>query len=387
MNNNEKYIVSLSKASLFEQQPENPPKDIDWNYIWEKSREQNVAALLAVSVLKLPLEIQPENSTQWRKQIVKIGYLMTKKYNAFNKLIDVFNENNIQPLCLKGIVIKDIYPVPELRTMGDFDILVEADQRNKAEALFKELGYSLERDTLYTAADIKDVRGELFVSLEDDFRKEPEYWDCKLKENTVVKNGIKILTPSYELAYSVIHAAKHITREGCGIRNLFDVVLLLTRRRDELDMRLVEKICMSQGYEQILYYMITAAEHWYGVEVSADIKRADLKLTETFIDFMLCSGVFGKSVDGNVLIKQVARREGDEVSMFRRIFFPPRKMMWHKYQYLKKTPLLLPVAWIHRFFTAVFVKKYSVGGMIKGIDESFDYGKTRKEWLDRLNIK
>jgi hypothetical protein len=207
-----------------------------------------------------------------------------------------------------------------------------------------------------------------------------------MKENTYINNNRRLLTPSYELAYSVIHAAKHFTREGCGIRNLFDVVVLL-QKRENIDFNIIEKICKSQGYEKILYYMITVAENWYGVKIDSNIHRMDIDKTEKFLEYLLSGGVFGKSTEGNILITQVVKREGHDVNAFRRIFFPPRKMMWHKYQYLKKSPLLLPVAWVHRFITAVFVKKYSVVSMITGINESIDYGKDREKWLNELDIK
>ena len=62
-------------------------------------------------------------------------------------------------------------------------------------------------------------------------------------------------------------------------------------------------------------------------------------------------------------------------------------MIWHKYQYLKKTSLLLPVAWVHRLISAVFVKKYSIVNMIKGVNESIDYSNEREKWLDVLELK
>jgi hypothetical protein len=62
-------------------------------------------------------------------------------------------------------------------------------------------------------------------------------------------------------------------------------------------------------------------------------------------------------------------------------------MIWDKYQYLKKSALLLPIAWIHRFITAVFIRKYSVKQMLSGIDESVKYLNDRDKWLNELDLK
>lgn len=387
MTENESYIIELSKAALFDINPVLPSQNIDWNWILDKCIEQNIAALLAISVLKLPIDKQPKNVDTWKNIMLQTISLMGQKNAEFERIIEGLKEINITPLCLKGIVIKDLYPIPELRTMGDFDIMVDRRNFKTAENFFESKGYTLRHDTLFTELDFKGIHGELFSSLEDDFRYNPEKWDNELKQNMYMDNNRYLLSPSYELAYSVVHASKHLTREGCGIRNLFDVIILLKEHKDQIDISVVEKVCASQGYEKILYYMLTAAEHWYGIEIPGNYKESNIRLTELFLEFLLCYGIFGHSTDGNVLSAQVVRREGDNVSTFRRIFFPPRKMMWHKYQYLKKSPLLLPIAWIHRFFTAVFIKKYPVTDMIKGLDESITFGNERNKWLDKLEIK
>ncbi|MGN1318900.1 MAG: nucleotidyltransferase family protein [Lachnospirales bacterium] len=387
MNDNEKYIINLSKASLFDTQPNNPPKNIDWHYIYNKASEQSITALLAHSILKLPKKNQPENYDKWRKSIIKTGYIMAVKSDELDRMMNIYAQNNIYPIYLKGIVVKDLYPVPELRTMGDFDIWIDKKERKIAEDLFISQGYKVVKDTLFTTVDKNSVHGEVFISLEDDFRTEPEYWNERLKENTFTdEKGRKILTPTYELAYSIIHAAKHLTREGCGIRNLFDVVLILHHRGSFIDFDLAEKICMAQGYEKVFYYMLDAAKNLYGVKNLPVSKITDNKKKEKFIEYLLCYGVFGRSTEGNVISEQVVRREGEDVSMFRRIFFPPRKMIQYKYQYVKKTPLLLPVAWIHRFISSVFIKGNSLIGMIRGIDESMRYGKDRDKRLKDLDL-
>lgn len=387
MTENNKYIIALSKASLFNIQPENPPKSIDWQYIYDKAKEQSIVAFLAYSIEKLPKELQPDNIDKWRKVIITTGFLMEVKHRELDRMMEIYADNNIYPIFLKGVVVKELYPVPELRTMGDFDIWVDSSERAAAEELFIKEGYTIRRDTLYSEVDKGQVHGEIFISLEDDFRADPKLWDSRLKKNTIVDTkGRKILSPTYELAYSVIHAAKHLTREGCGIRNIFDAALIIAKRGANIDFDLAEDICRSQGYEQVYGYILTAVNMLYGIDVPKD-KLSDIKLTYKFIDYILSYGVFGRDIEGNVLNAQVARREGDNVGMIRRIFFPPRKMMWHKYQYLKISPLLTPVGWIHRIITAVFIKKYSVKSMIKGVNKSIEYGNERDKKLEEIKLK
>jgi hypothetical protein len=283
-------------------------------------------------------------------------------------------------------VVKDLYPTPELRTMGDFDILIDKDNRIVAEKIFEENGYDVRKDTLFIEVDKNGIHGEIFFSLEAEFKNEPDYWNERIKENIHLDNNRYLLNPTYEFAYSVIHTAKHLMGSGCGIRNLFDVLMLL-QKRDNIDFKLAETICKSQNYEKVLYYMVTAAEHWYGIEIDSSIKRMDIDATEKFLEYLLSYGIFGKSTEGNVLSVQIVKCKDEHIGALRRLFFPPRKMIWDKYQYLKKSALLLPIAWIHRFITAVFIRKYSVKQMLSGIDESVKYLNDRDKWLNELDLK
>lgn len=383
----QKYILELTKSALFNKIPKNPPNDLDWEALYELAVAQNITGFLATAVLKLPEDKEPPNKVKWKKSIAKTGYIMYLKFNEFERILKILNQNNICPLCLKGIVVKDLYPSPELRTMGDFDIWIDKKDREKAENIFKNEGYTIKRDVLFTDLEKGNAHGELFISLEDDFRTEPEYWNKVLWENKYKNNDRYLLTADYELAYSVIHAAKHITREGCGIRNLLDVVLLI-KNRENINIQNVIEICKAQAFENVLYYMINAAKEIYSVEIDDfDYSNISKEKTYKFVEYMLSYGIFGNQHNDNVLAKQVTYREGQNTSAFRRIFFPPKEMIWHKYRYLKKYPFLLPFAWVHRFFTAVFVKKYKVTTMVKNVNESLEYSKEHDKLLEDLDLK
>ena len=387
MKYDDRYIVELSRAAIFDDTPFVPEESLDWEYIYNKSIEQNITGLIASVIPKVPQNKQPKDFQKWQSSLFKTISIMGRRNAEFERILRELKNNSVAPLCLKGIVVKDIYPTPELRTMGDFDILIEKEERDICESTFDNMGYKLTKNTLFFEVDKGFVHGEVFFSLEDDFRKRPWLWDKELKQNVGFENGKKTLLPTYEFAYSIIHTAKHLVREGCGIRNLLDAVLLLKHKSNEIDMNVVERICKSQAYERILYFIITAAEIYYDVKIRSNIIRISQNETEVFVDYLLQYGIFGKEIEGNVLAQQVVRREGNDVSPLRRIFFPPKEMIWHRYQYVKKSSLLLPVAWIHRFITAVFVKKYSISSMLDGIDKSLEYGYEHDVWMEKLQIK
>lgn len=47
-----------------------------------------------------------------------------------------FDKNGIAYMPLKGILLKKLYPCPEMRVMGDLDILIKTEQYTKIKSIF-----------------------------------------------------------------------------------------------------------------------------------------------------------------------------------------------------------------------------------------------------------
>lgn len=383
MTESERYIVSLTRAAVFDTEPQNPPDGADYTYIYDKALEQNISGLLASAILRLPKDSQPQNAEAWRKIMMQTMLAMSVRFAEFERMMKILLGNKLFVISLKGAVVRGLYPVPEMRTMGDFDVLLKKSDRRAVEELFRENGYTLRRDTLFTEAHKGGVCWELFISLESEFKIKPSDWDNELRRNTVTaQNGIEILSPTYALIYTIVHMAKHLLESGCGIRALLDAVLIM--EKCEIDYDKVYEACSAQGYEQIYACVMLMAKQYYGIDTPEVQEAVDC---EGVLDYMLNYGIFGYTEDGNVLLVQSVKRGGEEVGAIRRMFFPPLKMIWHKYRYLKKAPFLLPVAWIHRLLRALFVKKYSISKMAGGVKGSLRYSREHDKRLEELGLR
>lgn len=377
----QKYLIALSKAAVFDELPPDPPEGTDWEYIYKKSSEQNISGLIASAVLRLPEDKQPENADMWNEVMLQTMYVMSRKFAEFERMYDVLEKNGIVPICLKGIAVKELYPVPELRTMGDFDVLVEKEQRKKAEMLFEKEGYKVITDTLYFEASKGSVRWEVFFSLENEFRVNSEYYDDMLRQKTTLCNG-RFIRPSngYFAAHLLVHAAKHIANKGAGIRYLCDAAAVL--KYYDIDWSLIKKICAEQGFLNISEYIAACVGKYYNLTVQYDISLN----TDRFLEYMLCYGVFGKTENNNALLYHVAKDRMD-ISPLRKIFFPPAGLISNKYQFLKKYPFLVPFAWVHRVFEAKRRWGYSIPDMFKSLRGAFAYSAEREKWREELGLK
>ncbi len=384
MNCNDEYIVKLCKASIFDKAPENPESNLDWDYIYNKSVEQNIAGLLFTAVSKLDTEFQPDKElmAKWNAAMLSTIGVMSGRYNEFLRMNRLMQNNGITFIGLKGCVIRNLYPVPELRTMGDFDILTNKNMLPKIVKIFKDNGYSVEKDIYGVVAKSNKAYWEVFYSLEQEFAFEPYENTQRVMNNLKFDEVITYPTESYFLAHMIIHTGKHYIEKGAGIRNLCDIALFIEKNRENIDFKLTEALCKKQNYYNIYCYILSALKNRFDISMN-DIDF-QYKQTERFIEYTLSSGVFGR-ID-NVIIHQAAKSQDDSISGMRKILFPSIKTLDYRYTYLKKFPFLLPIAWIHRFFSAIFRQHFSIFKMLKDIKGADKFSRERLELLNELGI-
>lgn len=62
---------------------------------------------------------------------------------------EIFNANGIEHIFLKGSVLKTLYPHPEIRRMGDIDVLIKDTQYRKISQLMQSAKYTFEYESDY----------------------------------------------------------------------------------------------------------------------------------------------------------------------------------------------------------------------------------------------
>lgn len=379
------YITELSRAAIFSDTPFIPKQSPDWAYIHEKSVEQNITGLVFDAVSKLPDEYRPcgELFDIWQQEMFDAVAAAIRQYNEFLKMSKKIADIGIKAVVLKGGFMRGLYPVPELRTMGDFDILIQKTDLPAVTKLFKANGYEINKAVFGIEAQNENAFWELFYVLEEEFINEPEKNTRDVYEHTLPFGSIYVPGPTLFFAHMVIHTGKHYVEKGAGIRNLLDIALYIKKYAGEIDFKRVEEICREQNYSKIYNYILNVLTAQFGMDISfIDFEKTD---TELFMEYTLLNGVFGRH--DNVLLRQMALDERENSHGVVRLLFPPVKTLETRYKYLKKFPFLLPVAWIQRVLFGIFVKKVNIGRMFKDIDEAVEFSDERLKWLGMLDLK
>lgn len=262
---------------------------------------------------------------------------------------------------LKGVVIRELYPEPWMRTSCDTDILVHRNDLKKAEkVLIKELGFVKQEKSVYdvTLRSINGVTVELHYDLIEENPSKDSYKVLKkIWENSHLKKNYKFfyeMTPEMFYFYHIVHIVKHFEVGGCGIRPLVD--LWIMEKNGRFWNLQTEKLLNRAGLLQFTYSLRELMNIWFE---EAEHNDTTLKMQA----YILKGGVYG--VEENHILMETLRAGGKIKYVFSKIFVPYENMK-HEFPILKKYRILTPVFEFYKWFLLLF--KVNKKNKIKKLD-------------------
>ena len=379
-----KYILKLLNAFVNDTKV-SPEEDVDWAELKKITDRQNISGLVASVISKFNPECRPCNYNDWHFSMLNTVRLMGKKFADFEFIRNKLSVAGVDFICLKGIVIKDYYPICELRTMGDFDIFIRNEQVETVKNTFTANGYELFRQPLcLTFRNKFGTNFEVFTTLNEEFDKNTVFYDEMVRKKSVKwYDNVYRMDDTTLFAHCIIHSAKHFLTKGCGVRYLVDAAIIYQKMHNSIDIAKVRDMCAAQGYDKFCCYLFSALNKYFGFKFDVN---TDDEIIDIFVSDMLEFGVFGKKIKNDVFVPHLVGKSRSKSKGIRRVFFPSVSMLSHKYSYLQRCRWLLPFAWIHRFCYAVFKKHYSVGKLFTNYRCALNYYDDRKNVLKKLDL-
>ena len=309
-----------------------------------------------------------------RRRSVSIMVLQIQKTSQFLKLYQSMQEQKLQPLVVKGIICRQLYPNPDLRVSSDEDLLISEQSFLEAAEMLQAYGMKM----LHTPvkAETADEIGFLssdgvsYIELHKHlFSKTSEaYGDLNWYFQDVFEDcvsaeiqGIPIWTmePGKHLFYLICHAFKHFLHSGFGIRQVCDIVLFANAYGKDMDWQKLLCQCKEIRADKFAAALFKIGKNYLNFNEekacypnqwkNLEVDESDLLLE------LLGSGIYGGTTmsrrhSSNMTLEAVAAQNRGEKpgNTVIRTLFPPVKNLEEKYHYLQKRPYLLPVAWSER---------------------------------------
>lgn len=276
-----------------------------------------------------------------------------RQMQQVNAIFRSFEEKGIDYLPFKGCVMKTLYPKPELRPMGDADILIRFEQYPVIRKIMEDLGFAMECES-----DCEQIwkKPELYLELHKCL-VQPSHRDYYAYfgdgwGRAVHQAGYRYdFAPEDTYVYLFMHYAKHYRSGGIGCRHVLDI-WMYRRANPAMDKDYVNRELDKLHLQEFHANTLALLEHWFGNGEGSDV-----------VDFMtqriFSGGTFGNSRDYHVFVALSRAKDSDHakhsrLAYYRRLFFPELKQMRLKYPVLEKHPYLLPLGWVVRGGAVVF---------------------------------
>lgn len=358
-----KYLAAL-RSFVSNTDPENVGQE-EWRELMELAHINNTVGIVSFVYMHHPAQAPSGVCPELRKACLGGIALYAQRAEAMRKLAVEFDKNGIDCIFFKGFVVRDYYPVPELRTFGDVDFVVRKEDRVKSDELMKALGYE-PKDTWEPAYSY--LKGTEYYEIhtdvmEIDVSDQADYvdyyrhiWDHVQPARVVQLKHALEFTPEFHFLYLLTHIAKHISGSGAGVRMYLDIAFFIKHFGGDLDWNWIAGELEKLQLKDFANMTLSAVQQWFGAESPLELRPISEDVMADFLEFTLSGGVYGYvgREKGLVFLKQQDRNE-ESVSKVKTLLhhaFPPVASMKNRYTYLQKHPWLLPAAWGHRLITS-----------------------------------
>ena len=337
------YLGELVLSQFEKRTPAALPDGISLDALEDIAKRGHMIYLLLGALLKLEL---PEEYANRFRGLVKQSMLQTLMQVCEAKILqEKFEQAGIRNQVLKGTVLKQLYPSPEMREMSDIDFMLYEESFTKAEEILAAVGYNKIQEVKHHAVFLKKpyLVLEAHWSLYDKNVDKGQYLYFKDNFRAVPVPGTRY---TYEFSkedfyvYMIAHMAKHFYENGCGIRNVADIYIYLNKYNSVLDRAYIDAELKKLGLTSFEAHMSTLANIWLGKE------KTTVFYNQLF-DYMVDCGIYGKGENGvwGQFVKDHAERGSSLKTWY---YFPGMDYMQEHYPWLENKKWLLPVAWVIR---------------------------------------
>lgn len=369
MYENSKELIKILKAFLFEEKY-SQANNTQMEDIIKIASLHNVTAMVGYVLEKNNVSLPDNIKSKIFNKKLQCGILGAKREVIFNEISDALSENHIEHIIVKGYVLRELYPIKDLRTMSDLDFVIKPKDGKKMENIMSSLGFSFDKffkgEWLYSKNGLAVEFHERLTESElgNGFDYKTYLEDC-FNHTVEFKSMTKTLNNEYHLIYMLIHCAKHFYNEGCGVRMIMDFAAYFKHYNDTLNWNYINdelKNIMLYEFSQSIWYL---CQEWFSIKPQGKIYTMDTQVYNMLFPYIMEGGVYGTD-DLSRLGNKIARIDIENsnksgfaliIAKLKESIFLDDKTMKSQISWYKNMPsFLLPFAWASKAFNSVRYK-------------------------------
>lgn len=327
----------------------------NWDIVAEYARKHQVEAIMYIQT-KNPL---------FRSSFAIQLFCSTERSYRINELKSILK--GIDYIILKGEEIAKFYPNPELRTMGDIDVLIKEKDRNYVDIKLKQENYiflgSWKKEWKYR-------KGSLLLEVHTDMI---HYSTGKEKAERYFTNVWNYyydekLDWNFHFLFLIQHLKEHFVGAEVGFRQFMDIAIITKSSYGEsynildLDWKWIENQLKEVDLLGFAQTVFAFNERWFDVDSPFVTQSISEDFFEEASSKIFEDGIYGCSISEND--REISRRMYyEKLSVGKAKWKYRLEEIFPKFEeickvpycsYVKNNKVLLPIAWIHRIFYNLF---------------------------------
>lgn len=323
--------------------------DDEIEQLYEISQRHDLSHIIGNALINNKiLQFKSELYDKYQKRIMLSLYRYEQSNYEFGEIVKLFEREGIRFIPLKGVVLRELYPLPWMRTSCDIDILIEKENIDRATECLLDFGLKkgVESPHDITFITSSGCHIELHHSLIEDGLV--YNLDCVLSEvwtRSTVRDGYLFwhdMNDEMFYFYHIAHMAKHFLFGGCGIKPFIDLWIL--DNLDNVDYCKRNELLAKGALLKFANAARNLSQVWFGNNEMDSLSR-QLEI------YIFKGGVYGSTE--NRISTQQQKKGGKLKYIVSRIFLPYDVIKFH-YPILQKRRWLTPFMEIRRWFTLIF---------------------------------
>ncbi|MBQ2944605.1 MAG: nucleotidyltransferase family protein [Ruminococcus sp.] len=363
-----KYLCHLVSCCINNKTPEQPFDGIDWNFFYRLAELHKATSLIypVLCHLDIPQDIMSKFTYNNHRMIAREARQEIEAKRIFGAL----EEQGIPFIKMKGIVMKNYYPMPYMRAQADVDLCMSEEDRNRCKTIMKDFGYEV-----FSEDEIVDeyVKEKFFYyemhssvnSSTSDFKD--IFCDPFSKTKPSDDNVGFVFTNEIFYLHLITHLYKHLLVEGCGIKLFLDLYIF-EKAHPDMDNDFIRKILSEHNIETFYDNVLSLIASLFSDEPFSEANK-------DIATFIFKCGDHGsnlvRDLTRSTTNKTKALSNRNKIHYILQIYFPPARELKYRYPILEKAPVLLPFYWVKRGFSTLFLKNEALKHQRKRIQSFY----------------
>ncbi|MBO4659588.1 MAG: nucleotidyltransferase family protein [Prevotella sp.] len=377
----------------------------------DKAEEQKILPLIFDAIYPSLLLRQADKTLviEYQKQAVEWVKRQVIQTNEFLVMLHDIQGNGLDPIVMKGLVCRELYPQPMLRYSVDEDLLVSKDlfeifhhalvdyglQADLGEPDFDkefEISYHHPSSPLYV-----ELHRQMFAPDQEAFGLFADFFSSA-HQHTITLHvqdmDVRTLSHTDHLLFLILHAFKHFLYGGMGIRQICDIGLYAQQYGGQVDWNHIVSSCQQAGmgilpaalFKILSEHLSTDLEK---AHVPSEWQQGEVDILP-LLDDIMTGGLMG-NVDenrmhsSNITLGAVKSKNNRHQSFsgILRSLFPPPLYIQQQFLYVKRFPILLPIGWLHRII--LYLTRVKKGKELHAL-ETIKIGRERVALLRKYKV-